>query len=119
MRFLLDAQLPVRLARALRSAGHDVLHTSDLPRGNASTDDEVCEVADEQERVVVTKDRDFRDSHLLRRTPRWLLIVSTGNLSNTALLALFEEHGAAVVSALQEADFAELGPDVLVQHRRR
>ena len=119
MRFLLDAQLPLRLARALSSAGHDVVHTSELVRGNASTDHEVCEVADRQERVVVTKDRDFRDSHLLRRVPRRLLIVTTGNTSNTALLALFEEHGAAVVSALEEADFVELGPDVLVQHRRR
>ncbi len=119
MRFLLDAQLPVRLARSLRGAGHDVLHTSDLPRGNRSTDDEVCAVADEQERVVVTKDRDFRDSHLLRRTPRRVLIVATGNMSNSALLALFDQHGDAVVAALQEADFVELGAEVLVTHRRR
>jgi len=119
VRFLLDAQLPVHLARALASAGHDVVHTSDLPRGNASTDREVCEVADQQERVVVTKDRDFRDSHLLRGTPRQLLIVATGNMSNAALLALFEVHGSAVVTALQEADFVELGPGALVQHRRR
>lgn len=119
MRFLLDAQLPVRLARALTHAGHDVVHTSDLPRGNASTDGQVCEVADQQERVVVTKDRDFRDSHLLRGTPRQLLIVATGNMSNADLLALFEVHGSAVVTALQEADFVELGPDALVQHRRR
>lgn len=48
--------LPVRLARALRGAGHDVVDTSDLPRGNRSTNDEVCVAADEQERVVVTKE---------------------------------------------------------------
>ncbi len=119
MKFLLDAQLPVRLARALSHAGHDVVHTSDLPRGNASSDREVCEVADQQERVVVTKDRDFRDSHLLRGTPRRLLVVAAGNMSNADLLALFEAHGTAVMTALREADFVELGPGALVQHRRR
>lgn len=119
MRFLLDAQLPVRLARALSSAGHDVVHTSDLPRGNASTDREVREAADHQDRVVVTKDRDFRDSHLLGGSPRRLLIITTGNTSNAALLALFETHQVAVVAALQGADFVELGADVLVQHRPR
>ena len=30
MRFLIDAQLPARLARALATAGHDAIHTSDL-----------------------------------------------------------------------------------------
>jgi len=79
----------------------------------------LCEVADQQERVVVTKDRDFRDGHLLRGTPRRLLVVATGNTSDAALVALFEANGTAVVSALQEADFVELGPDSLVQHRRR
>ena len=68
---------------------------------------------------MVTKDRDFRDGHLLRGTPRRLLVVATGNTSDAALVALFEANGTAVVSALQEADFVELGPDSLVQHRRR
>ena len=30
MRFLVDAQLPVRLAGRLTSLGHDVVHTSEL-----------------------------------------------------------------------------------------
>ncbi|WP_300970662.1 DUF5615 family PIN-like protein [Thiocapsa sp.] len=31
MRFIVDAQLPRRLARWLNARGHDVLHTLDLP----------------------------------------------------------------------------------------
>lgn len=31
MKFLVDAQLPLRLARYLREAGHDVVHTRELP----------------------------------------------------------------------------------------
>lgn len=119
MRFLLDAQLPVRLARQISAAGHDVVHTSELPDGNRTTDAEIARRADAEDRVVVTKDRDFRDSHLLRSTPRRLLIVATGNISNDNLLALFTEHLEAIVAALDEVRFVELGPDRLIVHEDR
>ncbi|HUR18608.1 MAG TPA: DUF5615 family PIN-like protein [Acidimicrobiales bacterium] len=83
MRFLLDAQLPSRLARKLTSGGHDVVHTSELPDGNRTTDAEIARRADAEDRVVVTKDSDFRDGHLLRSTPRRLLIVAPATSATT------------------------------------
>lgn len=47
------------------------------------------------------------------------LVVATGNITNTALLSLFETHLDMIATALDEADFVELGPDSLVMHRRR
>ncbi|MEH1991726.1 DUF5615 family PIN-like protein [Nostoc sp.] len=32
MKFIVDAQLPVRLARFLKTSGYDTIHTRDLPR---------------------------------------------------------------------------------------
>lgn len=119
MKFLVDAQLPARLARFLSSSGHDALHTLELPDGNRTTDAQIAEVADGSDRVVVTKDRDFRDSHLLTRSPRRLLVVVTGNITNDALLALFAKHLDAIVAALDEGDFVEFARDALVVHRRR
>ena len=66
--------------------------------------------------MVVTKDRDFRDSHLLRREPRRLLVVANGNVSNHDLLALFTDHHATLVAALGEARFVEIGSTGLVIH---
>lgn len=118
MKFLIDAQLPARLAEFLNRVGHDALHTSGLPDGNRSTDRQVAERADEDGRVVVTKDRDFREGHLLARTPRQLLVVATGNITNDALLSLFELHHDAIVSAFDEADFGELSEDALALGHR-
>lgn len=36
MKFLIDAQLPRRMCAWIGEAGHDVLHTLDLPAGNIS-----------------------------------------------------------------------------------
>lgn len=118
MNFLIDAQLPARLAAFLNRAGHDAVHTSALPDGNRSTDRQVAARADADGRVVVTKDRDFRDGHLLARSPRQLLVVATGNITNNQLLSLFELHLEAIVSGFEEADFAELSQDALTLGHR-
>ena len=117
MRFLVDAQFPVRLAELLHGSGHDALHTSGLPDGNRTSDDEIARIADADVRVVVTKDRDFRDSHLLRGTPRRLLIVATGNVSNRVLLDLFGTNLPTIVTALEQASMVELRRDAVVLHR--
>ncbi len=118
MKFLIDAQRPTRLAEFLSRAGHDALHTIRLPDGNRSTDSQIAQHADTENRVVVTKDQDFRDGHLLGRSPRKLLVVATGNVTNDTLLSLFELHLNAIVSALGEADFVELSQDALALGRR-
>jgi predicted nuclease of predicted toxin-antitoxin system len=90
-----------------------------LPAGNRSTDAELSEIADEQDRIVVTKDRDFRDGYLLRNTPQKLLLVETGNVSNDDLLALFDKNANEIVAALTDSPFVELGFDRLVLHDPR
>ena len=118
MKLLIDAQLPTRLAEFLNRAGHDALHTSELPDGNCSTDRQVALRADTDDRVVVTRDRDFRDGHLLTASPRRLLVVATGNITNGALLSLVERHLGAIVSAFDDADYVELSDDALALGHR-
>jgi predicted nuclease of predicted toxin-antitoxin system len=108
VKFLIDAQLPARLALHLNDAGHDALHTLDLPEQNRTTDAEISRVADAEDRIVVSKDRDFRDSHLLSGSPARLLVVSTGNITNRDLLALFDAHLDALVDAFEGANLVQL-----------
>ncbi|HZL74730.1 MAG TPA: DUF5615 family PIN-like protein [Propionibacteriaceae bacterium] len=119
MKFVFDAQLPARLATFLNKRGHDAIHTSSLPAGNRSTDQQICTIADAQDRIVVTKDADFRNSHLLTGSPRRLLIVATGNITNDALLELVGAGLAVITHAFESSDFVELWPDVLIVHKRR
>ena len=73
MKFLVDAQLPRRLAQWLCDLGHDVVHTVDLPLGNRTPDNVICELSENEQRVVITKDADFVASFMLRRLPPKLL----------------------------------------------
>ncbi len=78
MKFLIDAQLPVRLSRFLQRAGYDTIHTRDLPQQNATSDTEVNTISIQESRIVITKDSDFFDSFLIRQEPYKLLLVTTG-----------------------------------------
>ena len=118
MKFLVDAQLPLRLARWMRERGHDAVHTRELPDGNRTTDRDTNRISLREQRTVVTKDADFVDTLLLQQTPhRLLLIISTGNIDNAGLLRLFEDNLESTVSPLERATFVELGQRLLVVHR--
>lgn len=118
MRFLVDAQLPVRLASRLSELGHDVVHTSSLPDGNRSTDQQIAGLADQDARIVVTKDADFRNSHLLTGSPAKLLVVATGNIGNTDLLSLVVSRLAQIEEAFALGDHVELWRGAVLSYPR-
>lgn len=116
MKFLVDAQLPRRLAQALTATGHETIHSLDLPQGNRSTDTDLIEVAAREGRVLVTKDSDFVTGFWLRGAPPKLLLVSTGNIDNDSLLHLFAVNLPVVIAALSQHDFVELSRTALTIH---
>lgn len=116
MNFLLDAQLPRRLAHRLRETGYDALHTLDLPNGNRTTDREILAIAEGEHRVVVTKDADFVNSFLVARRPSKLLLISTGNIANRRLDEIFTAALPLLVRTFAEHDFVELSQAALVVH---
>jgi len=116
MKFLVDAQLPRRLARWLQAEGHEAVHTRDLPEENRTLDTAIDQLSMREQRVVVTKDEDFVDMFLLRHQPYKLLLVATGNISNRELDKLFQNNLKAIVSAFETYDFVELDRTSLTCH---
>lgn len=117
MRFMVDAQLPVRLARFLNEQGYDTLHTKDLPGHNATPDAEINNLSVQEQRVIVTKDADFVESFLLRQIPYKLLLVSTGNIKNSELELLFQANLQQLAGLLENHSYIELGRDAIIVHQ--
>jgi predicted nuclease of predicted toxin-antitoxin system len=69
----------------------------------------ITERADHRQRVLVTKDADFVDSHTLHGRPAKLLLVSTGNVSNTNLEALMVPLIPLIVREFETRSFLEPG----------
>ena len=117
MKFLVDAQLPLRLARCLRDAGHDVVHTRELPDQNATPDSVINQLSITEERVVITKDVDFLETFLIRQQPYKLLLVTTGNIKNAALESLFLNNLTQLVELFEQHAYLELSRDTLIVHQ--
>jgi predicted nuclease of predicted toxin-antitoxin system len=117
MKFLVDAQLPVRLARLLQTAGYDAIHTKDLPQQNATTDTEINAISIQESRVVISKDTDFLNSFLIRQQPYKLLQLTTGNITNAELEALFFNNLPQLVELFQQHSLIEMSRDAIVVHQ--
>jgi len=116
MRFLVDAQLPKRLAEYLIEHGHDAIHTIDLPKKNKTTDSLLRKISVDQKRVVITKDYDFLDSYLIKKEPYKILLVTTGNIRNTELMHVFDRNLRDLIRELKENHVVELSRSSLIVH---
>jgi len=116
MKFIVDAQLPYRLAKFIRDKGYDVIHTDDLLHKDRTTDTEIRRIAKEQNRIVITKDNDFWESHVLQNDPAHLFLITTGNIKNKELLQLFDNNWTEIEAKLTLYNFLEMDNIQLIAH---
>ena len=98
MKFLIDVRASsLLLQETLVSLGHDVLSVRD--GHNTASDDELLSLAHSQERVLVTKDKDFGELVFLRRLPHSCIVRGTGmsvHQEAEALTSLIQNHPDAL-----------------------
>lgn len=116
LKFLVDAQLPMHLKHWLVHRSYDAVHTFELPDRNLTEDNIVMQVADEQNRIVISKDSDFYKSYLIQQKPRKLLMRTTGNIVNDALIALFQRNFEEICHLLKTSNLIEMDNDRLIVH---
>ena len=116
MRVLVDAHLPKRLSVFFLAHEIESKHTLDLPEKNATPDSEIIRVADDENRIVISKDSDFLDNYVLDGSPKKLLIVSTGNVNNRDLIRLFEKNLNTLKSLFEENSVIEINEEEIQVH---
>lgn len=116
MKFLVDAQLPVKLCEILQTAGLDSVHVDSLPNGDETSDKDISIHADRHDLIVVTKDSDFYHSHMILGQPKKLLLLTTGNIKNRALFDLTRNNAMMIKSLLETCNYVEMTNDGLIGH---
>lgn len=118
MRFLIDANLPFKLANLLRNKGYSVIHTDDLPNKEQNTDKEIKHYSKERNLIIVTKDTDFLDSHLIQGIPAKLLLVTTGNIVNKDLIKIFDKHFDSITKLFEVYKLVEIDNKKIIVHEK-
>jgi predicted nuclease of predicted toxin-antitoxin system len=99
MRFLVDAQLPIGLARMLYQHGHEAKHVYDLNMMETS-DSEIWAWAKLDQSTIITKDEDFVILHGADLTPCAVCWIRVGNTRRKDLLKWFERLLPIIVEKL-------------------
>jgi predicted nuclease of predicted toxin-antitoxin system len=118
MKFLIDANLPFKLAIKLKNNSFDILHTDNLPNKERTTDKEIRLYAVQQQRVVITKDSDFLDSHLILGIPEKLLLITKGNINNRDLISLVENNFDRIIQLFNIYNLIELNNEEIIGHEK-
>ncbi len=77
---------------------------------------EINRIAEQERRILVSKDADFVNSFIVARKPCKLLLVSTGNISKAALDRIFIDCISVIETSFDTHDFIELNRTMLVVH---
>ncbi len=108
-KFLIDAQLPYGLAQKLNDLSYDALHTKDIPDTQSRTPDEMLiSISVDENRIIISKDSDFVDAVRISKTLQQLVYVTTGNIKNKELIAIFENQISYIVQLLQNHAIVEV-----------
>ena len=116
MNFLIDVHLPISLSKFLdKRESCRATHVNQILSRWNSPDGDICKYADENNLVVVTKDSDFKNSHFINNTPKRVIRVVLGNISNVELISLFEKHLPFITPFRSKSKFyIEIGREQLM-----
>jgi predicted nuclease of predicted toxin-antitoxin system len=100
MKFLCDVHISYKVVNHLVSLGHEAIHVNEVLNKWFTKDTEICTFADANDLIVITKDSDFRDSYFVRNTPKKLIKINLGNISNTELIKVLSDN----ITSIQRLD---------------
>ncbi len=98
----MDAQLPLALAEWLRAQGHTADHVFELLSVDAP-DQAIWALAQDQNGIIVTKDRDFAIWAADRRSGPQVVWVRLGNATRRMLMEWLEPKWPEIEQRLSEA----------------
>lgn len=113
MKFIIDTQLPPLLKELMVSKGYDTSHTIDYPKGVLIKDVEIREIALVENRVIITKDKDFLDMYLVKGSPPKVVLIELGNCKNSLLLSYFRRNLDQIIKSMEKSDLGLLEWEVI------
>lgn len=103
MRFLCDVHISYKIVNHLNAIGFETIHVNEILNKWFTKDKDICHYADSNDLILITKDSDFRDSYFVKNTPKKLIKINLGNISNVELIKVLSDN----ISSIQKLDSEE------------
>jgi predicted nuclease of predicted toxin-antitoxin system len=103
VKYIVDAQLPPALARALRDRGVDAAAVREVELREAD-DSDIWRYAIENDAAIISKDEDFAERFLSSASAPVIIWLRVGNTSNRSLLAWLMPMWPEIASRIEAGD---------------
>jgi predicted nuclease of predicted toxin-antitoxin system len=98
MHFLCDVHISYQFSKHLELKGFRSTHVNFILNKWNTIDEEISRYADVNDLILVTKDLDFKNSHFLSKSPKKLIRIVLGNISNEDLIQIFNKNIDFIIS---------------------
>lgn len=92
MKFLCDVHISFKLAKQINTLGFECIHVNTILDKWFTTDAKIAAYTDDNDYILITKDFDFKNSFFINKTPKKLIKINLGNISNETLIAIFNHY---------------------------
>ncbi len=95
--------LPDKLCSFLRQHGYDGLHVEiDFIHLHPIDDKEIRAIANQRDRIIITKDNDFKKQYQLKGAPPKVLFIDLGNIRNSMLMGYFTDYLNEIITYFKQ-----------------
>jgi predicted nuclease of predicted toxin-antitoxin system len=91
MIFLCDVHIAIKVVKSIENKGFKCLHVNSILDSWHTKDSDICKYVDTNDLILITKDVDFKNSHFIQKTPKKLVKINLGNISNMELMDILEK----------------------------
>jgi predicted nuclease of predicted toxin-antitoxin system len=116
LRFLIDTQLPPILGKVLNENGLEAIHTTHYANGHLLNDSQIRKLAIEEERIIITKDKDFLDYFLVKGAPPGILLIDTGNIKNKNLYKIIRANSKVIENLFLYSSMVIIQPEKIISY---
>ncbi len=105
MTILCDVHISYKICKFLDDQNINTIHVNQILNKSETKDSEICSYADRNDYIVLTKVIDFKNTFLINKTPKKLIKINLGNISNQKLMKILEEHLNLIIKLNNHSSF--------------
>ncbi|MCO6493358.1 MAG: DUF5615 family PIN-like protein [Phaeodactylibacter sp.] len=115
MKVLCDVHIARKVVRFFQGEGIEAVHVNDILDSWHTKDNKIANYADNKGYTVMSKDKDFKNSHLLKASPKRLLMISLGNISTRRLTGILGNNLELLKEKFEaEKCYVEISADTII-----
>lgn len=105
MKFLCDVHISFKILNFIKIHFEGSVHVNNILDSYSTKDSDIITYADENDYTILTKDKDFKNSYLLKQKPKKPIKINLGNISNLEIINILKNNVIEIKNLEEKSNF--------------